>query len=111
MIAAGLATLLGIWLMAAPHVLGYGGLPADHDRIAGPLAATFAWIAISSATRPLRRVVLVLGLWIAVAPLVLGWDGVPRLNGMATGALLAALSLSRGRIRYRFGGGWRAVVR
>lgn len=109
MIAAIAATLLGIWLMAAPAVLGYAGLAADHDRIAGPIAASFAWIAISAVTRPMRRVVLVTGAWIALAPFVLGFEGAARWNGVVTGVLLVALSLVRGQVRDRFGGGWRAA--
>ncbi len=109
MIAAILATLLGIWLMAAPAVLGYGGVAATNDRITGPLVATFAWIAISAVMRPLRWAVLAVGAWVALAPVVLGLSGPARLNGVATGILLVALALVRGRIHDRFGGGWRAV--
>ena len=60
---------LGLWLMAAPAVLGYGAPAEINDRIAGPIAATFAIIAITGATRPARRVNAAVGAWLLIAPL------------------------------------------
>jgi hypothetical protein len=42
--------LLGMWLMAAPAVLGYIGPARTNDRIIGPLAAGAALIAIWETT-------------------------------------------------------------
>lgn len=103
---------VGIWLMAAPAVLGYGGPAATNDRIVGPLAVTFSLIAIWEATRGLRWGNLLLGLWLLAAPWLL--DGfAPRavLASLAAGALLAAFALVKGRISQRFGGGWAALWR
>lgn len=110
--ARALNTALGIWLMAAPAVLGYGKPASIHSHIAGPLAATFAIVAIWETTRQVRRLNLLLGLWLLVAPWILG--GHPpaaAANSMAAGVLLAALSLVRGRISQQYGGGWSAVWR
>ncbi|HLT46676.1 MAG TPA: SPW repeat protein [Rubricoccaceae bacterium] len=102
--------LLGVWLMAAPAVLGYGAPAAVNDRIVGPVAASFAVIAWWQATRPARWVNLPLGLWLIAAPFVLGYGATaPLVNSLAVGAALAALSLVRGTVDKRFGGGWRAV--
>src|SRR5690606_3775586 len=102
--------LLGVWLMAAPAVLGYGAPAATNDRIVGPVAASFAVIAWWQATRPTRWVNLPLGLWLVAAPFVLGYDATaPLVNSLVVGAALAALSLVRGTVDARFGGGWRAV--
>src|SRR5690606_22839516 len=102
--------LLGVWLMAAPAVLGYSAPAAVNDRIVGPIAASFAVIAWWQATRPTRWVNLPLGLWLLAAPFVLGYDATtPLVNSLAVGAALAALSLVRGKVDLRFGGGWRAV--
>ena len=103
-------SLLGIWLMVAPAVLGYGAPAAVNDRIAGPIAASFAVIACSEVTRPARRVNLPLGLWLVVAPFVLGYGATaPLVNSLLVGVALAALSFVKGTVDARFGGGWRAV--
>lgn len=98
--------VLGIWLMAAPAVLGYGGLAADVDHVVGPLAASFAIIAMSGVTRPLRRVNTVLGAWLLLAPWILGYGGTATVNSLLVGVLLIAFSLVRGEVGDRFGGGW-----
>lgn len=103
---------VGLWLMAAPAVLAYGAPAATNDRIVGPVAATFAVIAIWEVTRALRRVNLLLGLWMLAAPWLLGsYPTDATLNSMAAGALLAAFSLFRGDIAQEYGGGWSAVWR
>lgn len=104
------STLIGIWLMAAPAVLDYGAPAEMNDRIAGPVAATFAIIAISGVTRPLRRVNTVVGLWLLAAPWLLGYGGgVQTVNDMIAGALLLLLSLVKGTVDSHFGGGWSAL--
>lgn len=106
---------LGIWLMASPAVLGYGNPAETNDRIVGPLIATLAIIAIWDILRPARRVNLVLGLWLIAAPWVLplffdpGYPPQATLNSMVVGAFVAALSLYRGKLGTRFGGGWRVL--
>jgi hypothetical protein len=105
-------TVLGIWLMAAPAVLGYEGTrAADHDRIVGPVLATFACVAIWEATRPLRWVNLLLGIWLVAAPWLIGSPTTATLNGVVVGIVVAALSLVRGRTTHSFGGGWTALWR
>lgn len=105
-------TVLGIWLMAAPAVLGYGDPARTNDRITGPVVATFALIAIWETTRSLRWCNLLAGLWLLAAPFVLGgYSGGALANSLAVGALLIAFSLVRGKITKSYGGGWRAVWR
>jgi hypothetical protein len=105
------SSLLGVWLMAAPAVLGYGDPARTNDRIVGPLSASFAFIAIWEVTRGLRWAGLPLGAWLLVAPWVLGnYASTPTLNSMVVGLLLIALSLVRGNIGQSFGGGWSALL-
>ncbi|HSG40245.1 MAG TPA: SPW repeat protein, partial [Thermoanaerobaculia bacterium] len=94
-------TALGLWWMAAPAVLGYGDPAQTNDRIVGPLAATFAIIAIWETTRECRRINLALGIWQLLAPWVLplfggAYPADATFNSMACGAVLAACSLVRG---------------
>jgi hypothetical protein len=102
---------IGIWLMASPAVLGYDGAAAMNDRIAGPIAATFAVVAVTEATRGARWGNLPLGLWMIVAPWILGVPSPAIVNGLIVGPCLVSLSAVRGRIEERFGGGWRVLIR
>jgi len=103
--------LAGIWLMAAPSVLGYGGAGRVSDLIAGPLAVSAAVIAMSQVTRPIRWVTLPLGAWVVVAPWLLGAPAPARVSGLLAGVLLSGVALVRGQVRERFGGGWAALWR
>lgn len=102
---------LGLWLMAAPAVLGYGKPAATSDHIAGPLAATFACIAIWEVTRGVRWINVSIGVWVALAPWILGSSGAGQLNGVLTGIAIAGLSCLGGKIEQSFGGGWSALWR
>ncbi len=102
--------IIGIWLMAAPAVLGYGQPASTNDRIFGPTAAAVAIIAISEVTRPLRRVNLVMGLWLLIAPFVLGYEAPSLINSIAAGAGITALSFLKGKVKQSFGGGWRSLL-
>ncbi len=102
---------LGIWLMAAPAVLGYAAPAQTNDRIIGPVIATFAIVAWWEATRPAGRWNLPLGIWLLLAPWVLGYGGTTAIvHSLVVGALVAGLSLVRGQYRpEKFGGGWSAL--
>jgi hypothetical protein len=102
-------TLLGIWLTAAPAVIGYGGAARTNDYIIGPVAASCACIALWEATRPLRWVNLALGLWLLAAPWVLGYEPAALVNSLIVGVLLAAFATVRGQLRHRFNGGWSSL--
>ena len=103
---------LGIWLMAAPAVLDYSGAADTNSRIIGPIAATFAIIAIWECTRGLRWVNVVVGLWLLMAPWVLGYDELaPRIDDRIVGGLLILFGLVKGKISHRFGGGWLSLFK
>lgn len=98
---------LGIWLMAAPDVLGYRGPLRINHEIVGPLLASFAMVAMWQVTQSLRWANFVLGLWLASAPWLLGYDSNAALaNSVAVGAATIACSLVRGKTRHRMNGGW-----
>jgi hypothetical protein len=110
MLAQAACAVVGLWLMAAPTVLGYGDPARTTDRIVGPLVASIACIAMWEVVRDLRRANLLAAVWLLVAPWVLGYDVTPAVNSLAAGALLAALARRRGALAQRFGGGWRALL-
>jgi hypothetical protein len=105
------SALLGVWLMAAPAVLRYAGAARTSDRVAGPVAASIAVVAIWDVTRPVRWANLLVAGWLVIAPLVLSYHGVAAVNSVSVGLLLAALTFVRGRVEQRFGGGWSALLR
>jgi uncharacterized membrane protein len=100
-----LCALLGIWLMAAPAVLGATGTAADADRLAGALALTWAVIGFGEIVRPIRLLNVLTGLALAaVAWFVDGGTAASRWNDVAVGIALAVLSIRRGIIEERFAG-------
>lgn len=106
------AVAVGIWLMAAPAVLGYGGSAADNDRTTGPIIGCLAFVAIWPVVRTLRWATLPFGAWLLVAPLVLGYDdGLASVNSVVCGVLTMAAALFGGGVSRSFGGGWRSLVR
>lgn len=103
------STALGVWLMAAPAVLDYAGLSADVHRIAGPVAASFAFVAIWEHLRPLRWANVAFGVLLVGAPWALGSSTVATANGVVVGLLLAGLAFLRGEVRKSYGGGWSSL--
>jgi hypothetical protein len=102
---------LGVWLMAAPAVLGSGGAAADNDRLVGALVATFAVIGFGEAARSARLVNIVLGGWLLLAPwVVTGATPAARWNDLAVGGAVIILSVRRGRVESRFGSWDRSIV-
>jgi hypothetical protein len=97
--------------MAAPQVLGYGDPARTNDWIVGPVAATFACIALWEATRGVRWWNLPLGAWLVVAPLVLGHPTLPFVQSIAAGVLMMGMSCLGGHTRRSFGGGWQSLWR
>lgn len=105
-----LSAALGVWLMAAPAVLGVTGTAANGHYVTGALIVTWAVIAFGEVVRPVRLLNVPLGLWVAVSPWVLtGATGVSRWSDVFVGLLLMVLSIRRGRVEERFGG-WNRVA-
>ncbi|MGE3856387.1 MAG: hypothetical protein AB7G21_05480 [Dehalococcoidia bacterium] len=110
MIAPLVNIALGLWLMAAPSVLAYGGTAATSDRIAGPIIASIATVAVWDATRAVGRANALPGAWLVVAPLL----GVPTealLNSLAVGIAVVAMALLQRPPPQRIGGGWSVLWR
>ena len=104
--------LLGVWLTAAPGVLGLGDPARACLHVVGPLVAMFALTAAYQVTRPARWVNLPLGLWLIASPWALGYAGrVETTWGVVVGLAVTGLSLVRGQLTKRFGGGWSALWR
>jgi hypothetical protein len=95
---------LGVWLMAAPAVLGVRGPAANSHYLTGALVTTWAVIAFGEVARPARLLNIPMGLWIVAAPWLLsGATDVARSTGLLIGVSLIVLSVRRGRITEQFG--------
>jgi hypothetical protein len=99
----------GLWLMIAPSVLGYSGAAAHINRITGPLASTFALIAMWEATRAMRWAVLPITLGTLLAPLLFEHSSVATVSNVLTAMIMAVCSFVKGKRQHQFGGGWRAL--
>lgn len=102
---------LGIWLTAAPDILGRTGPVAANYHVVGPLVATAGLVAVFEATRGVRWVNLPLGVWLAVSPVVLDFTARSIVHGGAVGLAVAAPACVEGRRSERLGGGWAALWR
>lgn len=106
-----LSAALGVWLMAAPAMLGTTGPAASSNHVAGALVVTWAVIAFGEVARPIRLLNILMGLWIMSAPWWLSGGGdVSRWHDTLIGTSLIALSLRRGLIHEQFGGWDRYVI-
>ncbi len=104
--------LLGIWLMASPARLGYRGTGRINDLIVGPVAATFAIIALWEVTRIVGKANVALGVWLIIAAWVLGYEStIPVINEFVIGVAMVAFAMTRGKARDKFGGGWRSLTK
>jgi hypothetical protein len=109
-IARFISCLIGLWLMAAPALLGYQGPAIVNDRICGPLIVSFAIIAMWEVTRSLRWINVVFGFWLMLAPLVLHyvtWRSA--FNNLLCSLVLLVCALVPGRRTHRFAGGWTSL--
>ncbi|MDX5437727.1 MAG: SPW repeat protein, partial [Pontibacter sp.] len=96
---------VGIWITAAPSVLGYPtGTITDNGNIVGALVVTFAVIAMSEVLRPVRFIFILFGAWLIAAPWVLGTDNTAVMwNSIASGAALILLSFPKGKVEDKRG--------
>ena len=102
---------LGVWLMAAPTVLGNTEAAAASDQLFGALVITFAVIGFGEVPRAARLVNIPIGTWLLAAPWLLsGTNPAGLWNDLTVGVAVILLSLRRGRMHGRFGGWDRFVV-
>lgn len=99
--------IIGIWLMAAPGILGYGATSADNGHIVGPIIATFATVACWEATQAVRKWNYPLGIWLLLAPWILGYDmNLAIFSDMGCGLLVLIFASVKGKSEGNYGGGW-----
>lgn len=102
---------IGLWMMLAPAVLGYGGSAATADRIIGPTAAAAAWIAASEITRSLRWLNLALGICALSTLLFIDHTAAATVSRVLSSAGLigSALAIEKTPVD-DYGGGWKSLL-
>lgn len=101
---------VGVWVMAAPAVLGARSSVADSDHIVGALVVCVAVIATAEVGRIVRFLNMGFGAWLLLAPWLLdGATGAAIVSDMVAGLALLALSLPKGAIRESYGGAERFI--
>lgn len=110
MIPGLLAAALGIWLMAAPGVIGYDDPAAASHHIIGPLIASFAVISIWESTRDVRRLNLLLAAPLALETVFLDMPALAVVNSLVCAVLAGALALVPAPISEVYRGGWRELL-
>lgn len=104
------AVATGVWLMCSPWLLDYGDPAATSDRIVGPIAGSFAFVACWEVLTAMRWPTLPCGLWLIVAPLILSYDDpLAWVSSIASGLVLAGTAFVGDDVRTKFGGGWRTL--
>jgi hypothetical protein len=102
---------VGLWLMAAPSVLGSTPPISHSDHLLGALVVTVAVIALADVGRALRFVNVLFGAWFIAAPWLLsGGTAVSAGNDVIAGVALILLSLPRGPVGERYGS-WQRFIR
>lgn len=97
-------TALGIWLLAAPAVVGSEGTASSSSRLTGALVITIAVTALAEPVRFLRLANLPAGAWLAVSPLLLsGGTAAGTVATVATGLAIMLLALPRGPVVESYG--------
>lgn len=95
--------VLGLWLIAAPFLLGYSGLTraAYEDVLLGIGIASLAlWRAVGPETREMAGVswlVATAGAWVAIAPFALGYEAASAAvgNDVTVGIVVLGLAVWR----------------
>ena len=105
------SVLIGVCFMLTRIFLGTTGNMANSDHLVGALVVTFSIIAFAEVARPLRFINIAFGLWIIAGPWLLKGNAssLADWSEVATGVLLIALSIPRGRIANSYAG-WDRVV-
>ena len=109
MLPHGINTLIGIWLMFAPAVIGFGGAARVQYCVIAPLIVTISYIAAWEANRPLRFANLPFCAWLVIAPVVYGYVPAAAANSVIAGLAIGALSFIEGKRRHSYAGGWGAL--
>ena len=85
---------LGLWLLASPNVIPYGGSAATQNAfLVGVLLLAIAVVEITTFRAWEEWINVILGVWLVVSPWVLGATVIATTNLVIVGLLVLALAL------------------
>jgi hypothetical protein len=99
--SSGTNLVLGLWLIIAPFLLGYGAIPGPmwNDVLIGIIIAALAALRLSSPGHSgwASWTNLVAGLWLIIAPFVIaGYTAAATWNDIIVGIIAASLAAASG---------------
>lgn len=102
--------LIGLWLMVAAEVLQLSNKAAINAYVIGPIIISMAVIALWESMRSVRYLNILCGAWLLIAPWLLSYNLTrDYVNDIVAGSAIIMLSLVKGNITHKFGGGWRSL--
>jgi hypothetical protein len=101
--------LLGLLVTISPELWRFGKMEADNNHITVPLIITFSIIALWEYNRNVRYINILAAAWLINASLLLRFQLKALLLNVSIGLIVLLLSLIKGRIKKRYGGGWRSL--
>jgi len=101
--------VIGLGLMVTPALLRFNKVAADNNHIVGPLVITFAVISLWEINRNARLFNIVTGCWLILSPFIVGFSSVALVTDIVSGIAVILFSLNKGKIKSRYGGGWRSL--
>jgi hypothetical protein len=101
--------IIGLSLMLIPTGLRFEKTAADNNHITGPVVITFAIISLWEINRNVRWLNLATGWWLILSPFILDLSPSATKIDVSAGIVIAILSLYKGNIKNRYGGGWRSL--
>jgi hypothetical protein len=105
-----ISILIGLWLMASPHILTMNTVTSDNNHIVGPLVITFSVISLWDINRNVIKANIILGIWLIVALFVLDFTKtIAFYSNGACACFLIILSSINTPSKAKFGGGWRSL--
>lgn len=101
---------IGLFLMVSPSFFTMSKVAADNNHTVGPLVITFAVIAIWEVNRNTRFFNILTGVWLVLSPFILGFGEDGMMLNIVSGIGVISLSLVKGKIDNKYGGGWRSLL-
>lgn len=101
--------LLGLLVTVSPELWQLSEMEADNNHIIGPLIIAFSVISLWEYNRNVRYVNILTAAWLINASLLLRFQLNTLILNVSIGLIVLLLSLVKGRIKKRYGGGWRSL--
>jgi hypothetical protein len=101
--------IIGLLVMVAPDIWHFDKIASHNNHIAGPMVITFAITALWEVNRNVRWFNIPIGFWLIFSPLFFHFSTTAININIFSGLFIVILSLFKGSIKQRFGGGWRSL--